>query len=101
MSLKSKLLKKTTIEETASLEMSKVYEPKDIITTGIPALNVALSGDLFGGMGPGVLQIAGKSKMFKSKFALLIAECFQKKFPEGVVLIYDSEFGMPESYFNG
>ena len=101
MSLKSKLLKKSTIEETASLEASKIWSPKDIISTDIPALNVALSGDLNGGMGPGILQIAGKSKMFKSKFALLIGDAFQKKFSDGVVLIYDSEFGTPKSYYNG
>ena len=101
MSLKEKLLAKTTIAETASLAQSKVFELKDCIITDTPALNIALSGEITGGMGPGILQIAGESRMFKSKFALEISDHFVKKFPEGIVLVYDSEFGTPESYYNG
>lgn len=100
MNLKDRLLKNSTIKESASLLESKVFEKKDLLTTEIPALNIALTGSIDGGMPPGILQIAGKSKHFKSKFGLIMAETFLKKFPEGAVLFYDSEFGTPESYFS-
>lgn len=99
MSLRDRLLKKSTIEETAILKNSKLYEKKEQIVTNVPAINIALSGDIEGGMGPGLLQIAGESKRFKSKFAIIMANAFMQLFPEGAVLFYDSEFGTPESYF--
>lgn len=99
MSLMDRLLKKSTIGAASSLATSRLFEKKEIISLECPGLNVALSGDAFGGMTPGIVQIAAASKTFKSKFALEIAKSFLKKFPEGVIILYDSEFGTPESYF--
>ena len=62
-------------------------------------VNVALSGRIDGGLVPGLLMLAGPSKHFKSAFALLMASAYQKKYPDAVVLFYDSEFGTPQSYF--
>jgi RecA/RadA recombinase len=76
-----------------------VYNDKDIISTPVPAINIALSGDPAGGLTPGLLQIAGPSKHFKSAFTLLIASSYLKKYPDAVLMFYDSEFGTPESYF--
>jgi len=45
-------------------------------------------------------MLAGPSKHFKTGFALLLASSFLKKYKEGVVLFYDSEFGTPQAYFN-
>jgi RecA/RadA recombinase len=45
-------------------------------------------------------MLAGPSKHFKTGFALLLASSFLKKYPDGVILFYDSEFGTPQSYFN-
>lgn len=101
MSLKDKILERSTIAETSVIQNSKIYKEKDLIITDIPAINIALSGRIYGGMGPGLLQIAGETKKFKSKFGLLIADSFMKKFEEGVVLVYDSEWGTPESYYGG
>jgi hypothetical protein len=44
-------------------------------------------------------MLAGPSKHFKTGFALLLASSFLKKYPDGVILFYDSEFGTPQSYF--
>ncbi len=41
MSLKAKLIKNSTIEETAILNDSKIFGKKDIIQTPIPMVNVA------------------------------------------------------------
>jgi RecA/RadA recombinase len=100
LSIRDKLLKNSSITETSILKESKIFLPKDLLITDVPALNIALSGQLDSGMGPGLLQIAGASKRFKSKFALLIANIFIKKFPNGAILFYDSEFGTPNTYFN-
>jgi hypothetical protein len=45
-------------------------------------------------------MLAGPSKHFKTGFALLLAAAFLKKYDDGVILFYDSEFGTPQSYFN-
>ena len=99
MSLLDKLKKNSTIKEAAILSQSKFFAAKDMIQTSIPALNVALSGDLGGGFTPGLTMWAGPSKHFKTAFSLLMAKAYLDKYPESVILFYDSEFGTPQSYF--
>lgn len=98
-SLMDKMLKNSTIKQSAVIAESKVFGKKDFIPTQVPMINAALSGSLDGGLAPGLLTIAGPSKHFKSAFALLMAAAFQRRYEDGVVLFYDSEFGSPESYF--
>jgi len=94
-----KIKKNSTIKETNVLSESKLFSTKDLIQTSVPALNVALSGKLEGGLTPGLTIFAGPSKHFKTAFAMLLAKSFQTKYPDGVILFYDSEFGAPQSYF--
>jgi len=100
MSLKDKLIKNSTIDLTSTLLDSKIFTKKDMIPTSVPMINVALSGTVDGGITPGLTMLAGPSKHFKTGFALLLASAFLKKYNDGVVLFYDSEFGTPQSYFN-
>ena len=99
MSLKEKLLKNSTIDLTDTLDNSKIFTKKDMIPTSVPMINVALSGTVDGGITPGLTMLAGPSKHFKTGFALLLASAFLKKYKDGVVLFYDSEFGTPQAYF--
>lgn len=99
MSLKERLLKNSTVEFTATLADSKIYGKSDMIPTVVPMINVALSGTIDGGLTPGLTTIAGPSKHFKTGFSLLLISSFLRKYPEGVVLFYDTEFGTPQSYF--
>ena len=99
MSLKEKLLKNSTIALTDTLADSKIFTKKDMIPTSVPMINVALSGSVDGGITPGLTMLAGPSKHFKTGFALLLASAYLKKYPDGVILFYDSEFGTPQSYF--
>jgi len=99
MSLKEKLLKNSTIEYTNILTESKIYSKKDMIPTSVPMINVALSGTVDGGITPGLTMLAGPSKHFKTGFALLLASSYLKKYKDGIILFYDSEFGTPQSYF--
>ena len=100
MSLINRLMKNSTIDSTDILADSKVYKKKDMITTSVPMVNVALSGSVDGGLTPGLTIMAGPSKHFKSAFSLLMAAAYLKKYPESVLLFYDSEFGTPQSYFD-
>jgi len=76
-----------------------LLKEKDVIPTSVPMVNVALSGKLDGGLTPGITVLAGPSKHFKTAFALLMAASYQQKYPEAVILFYDSEFGSPQGYF--
>lgn len=100
MSLKERLIKNSTIDNTALLSESKIYNKKDMIPTPIPMINAALSGRIDGGLTPGLTVLAAPSKHFKTAFSLLMASAFLHKYPDGIVLFYDSEFGTPESYFS-
>ena len=99
MSLLDKLKKNTTIKETAILAKSKFFNEKDMVPTEVPMVNVALSGSLDGGLTPGLTMWAGPSKHFKTAFSLLMAKSYMDKYPEAVLLFYDSEFGTPIKYF--
>ena len=100
MSLRDKLLKNSTIKETSTLTDSKIYGKGDMITTPIPMINAAFSGSINGGFTPGLTMLAAPSKHFKSGFSLLLARSFLDKYPDGMILFYDSEFGTPQSYFS-
>jgi RecA/RadA recombinase len=97
--LLDKLRKNSTIKETNVLSESKLFSTKDLIQTSVPALNVALSGKLDGGLTPGLTIFAGPSKHFKTAFAMMLVKSFLDKYDDGIVLFYDSEFGAPQSYF--
>ena len=99
MSLLDKLKKNTTIKDSAILSKSKFFTEKDMVPTEVPMINVALSGKLDGGIIPGLTMWAGPSKHFKTAFSLLMAKAYMDKYPEAVLLFYDSEFGTPVKYF--
>lgn len=100
MGLMDKLKKNSKIEFTAVLEDSKFFGDKDVITTPVPMINVALSGRLDGGLTPGLTVLAGPSKHFKTAFSLLMAKAYMDKYKDAVMLFYDSEFGTPQAYFD-
>ena len=99
MSLLDKIRKNSTIKDTAILAKSKFFADKDMIPTSIPALNIVLGGSLSGGFAPGLTMWAGPSKNFKTAFSLIMMNAYQTKYPDGVVLFYDTEFGTPQNYF--
>jgi RecA/RadA recombinase len=100
MSLLDKIKKNSTIKDSAILSQSKFFTKKDMIPTSVPAINIALSGRLDGGLVPGVTMWAGPSKHFKTAFSLLMAKSYLDKYDDAVLLFYDSEFGTPQSYFD-
>ena len=78
MGIMDKLKKNSKIKTTEVLENSVFFQEKDIVTTNVPMINVALSGDTDGGMTSGLTVLAGPSKHFKTSFALLMASAYLK-----------------------
>ena len=100
MGILDKIKKNSTIKDSDILKESKFFTKKDMIPTYIPAINLALSGRLDGGLTPGLTMWAGPSKHFKTAFSLLMAKSYLDKYEDAALLFYDSEFGTPQSYFD-
>ncbi|RMG22586.1 MAG: recombinase RecA, partial [Methanobacteriota archaeon] len=82
----------STLDESSSVD-------RDLIDTGIPILNVAYSGSINGGFGSGLTTIAGPSRHFKSLLGLIFVSAYLRKYPDGICVFYDSEFGSSREYF--
>ena len=98
MSLMAKLQKASTVKATSVVSDSEFFKDKELVDTGIPMLNVALSGEVDGGLAPGLTVIAGQSKHYKSNLSLVMAAAYLRKYPDAVLLIYDTEFGITPEY---
>lgn len=96
--LVSKLKNTGLLKRTEILSDSDTFNVKDCISTDLPILNLAFSGKLDGGLVPGITIFAGESKTFKTMLALYCIKAYQEKYPESVILYYDSEFGTTPSY---
>jgi RecA/RadA recombinase len=94
-----KLKKNSKVKSSEVLADSKFFNEKDLISTDTPMINLALSGDVDGGLAPGLTVLAGPSKHFKTSFGLIMASAYLKKYDDAVLLFYDSEFGSPQQYF--
>jgi hypothetical protein len=93
-SLKDRILKNSTVDLTATILESKVFDKgTDTSPTDIPILNLGLSAKIDAGISAGILQLCAPSKHFKTGFSILFAAAFLKKYPDGIILFYDSEFG--------
>ena len=99
MGVMDKLKKNSKIKASSILEDSIFFQEKDMVTTEVPMINVALSGDVEGGLTSGLTVLAGPSKHFKTSFALLMGAAYMKEHKDAVMLFYDSEFGSPQNYF--
>lgn len=97
--LLAKIKKNSTIKDSNILQQSKYFTKKDMIQTAIPALNVAMSGELDGGFVPGLTLWCGPSKHFKSYFSLIMAKAYLDKYKDAIMVFYDCEFGTPTAYF--
>lgn len=95
--LMSRMLKTSTIEETSTLDNSVFFKSEDI-KTDIPILNAAFSGDLNGGFSEGITMICGESKTYKTGLLVQLALAHQRKYKDGIVVLFDSEFSPIEYY---
>jgi RecA/RadA recombinase len=93
-----KMRKIGSIASSSILSKSKFFNTKDMITTTSPALNIALSGSIYGGITPGLTFLAGPSRTFKTCMGLKMVSAYLDKYPESMCIFYDSEFGITEDY---
>lgn len=98
MSLMDKLQKSGAIKHTSVLSESAFFNVKDSVPTEIPIINMALSGQINGGLTSGLTFLAGESKSFKTLLGLMMVKAYLKAHPDAICLFYDSEFGTPPSY---
>lgn len=98
MSLKDRLIKNSKSKLTTSLDKSNLFNEKDLATTKIPILNIALSGSIKGGVQSGLTVLAGPSKHFKSNLGLTLVAAYLDKHEDAICLFYDSEFGITDEY---
>lgn len=87
-----------SIKTAEVLSESAFFNKKDVIPTNLPILNIAFSGSLKGGLIPGLTIFAGESKSFKTLLALYCMKAYLDKYPEGIAILYDSEFGITPEY---
>ena len=97
MSLLDRLKAITTIKAETVAD-SSFFKAKDVVTTNIPIVNIAFTGTLDGGLISGLSVFAGESKTFKSSLGLTCIQSYLNKFPDGVCLFYDTEFGVTPEY---
>lgn len=96
--LLDKLLKAGSVKIADVLSESSFFTLKDSIPTELPILNIAFSGDLNGGLLSGLTIIAGESKSYKTLLSLYCMKAYFEKYPDGIALLYDSEFGITPEY---
>lgn len=99
LTLAERMMKTVRSPHAAMLNKSVLTNEKTVTTTRVLGMNIALSGELFGGFQSGVTQWAGPSKHFKTLFALIQVKAYLDQFPDAICILYDSEFGAPMSYF--
>ena len=97
-SIMDKLRKNSTVKSSSIVADSKFFGEKKLVNTGVPALNIALSGDIDGGLASGLTVIAGPSKHFKSNISLIMVAAYLRENKDAVALLYDSEFGITPEY---
>ena len=97
-SIMDRLKKTSTVKASSTVSESQFFEAKDLTPTPVPALNIALSGDVDGGLAPGLTVVAGPSKHFKSNISLVMVASYLEKYPDAIALLYDTEFGITPEY---
>jgi RecA/RadA recombinase len=96
--LLDRLQKAGSVKHAEILSESSFFNVKDCISTELPILNIAFSGEVNGGLVPGLTVIAGQSKSYKTLLSLYCMKAYFNKYPDSVALLYDSEFGITPEY---
>ncbi|AUR85771.1 recA bacterial DNA recombination protein [Vibrio phage 1.081.O._10N.286.52.C2] len=94
-----KTLKKSSTSGYAHiLSESEFMYDKAHTRTYVPAINIAFSGEVDGGMTSGLTVLAGPSKHFKSNLGLVGVAAYLKKYENAVCVFIDTEFGITPAY---
>lgn len=96
--LLDRIKKAGSIKMASTLSESSFFNEKDMVPTNIPAINMALSGRLDGGLTPGLSILAGPSRHFKSMFGLVMVKAYMDQYKDSICIFMDSEFGITPEY---
>lgn len=96
--LLQKMLKSGSVTGSAIMSESIFFNNKDMITTDLPILNIAFSGEVDGGLTPGLTILAGESKTFKSALSLFCLKAYLDKYNDAIGILYDTEYGITPDY---
>lgn len=100
MSLAQKLMTAAGKGSRAVMLSESDLDLKSVVAkTKVPLVNLMLSGDLNGGLIPGITQLVGDSRSFKSVFCLLLVKSYLDAHEDAICVFFDSEFGA-EKYFD-
>ena len=77
---------------------SQFFNAKNTVSTPLPILNIAFSGDVDSGFTPGITVLAGESKTFKSALALYCLKAYLAKYEDAIGVLYDTEYGITPEY---
>lgn len=81
-----------------TVNKSDFFSKKNIIDTGVPVMNLALSGSFDGGLLPGITFVAGPKATFKTNMCLRMVSAYLKKYEDAICILYDTEFGITPEY---
>lgn len=95
----ARMKKASYIDKAAVMATSEFFNNRELTPMPVPIMNLAFSGKLDGGFGPGMHLICGPSKHFKSNTALVMVKSYLDKYEDGIVLFYDSEHGSLPEYW--
>lgn len=98
MSLIEEMLKAGSVGSAEIMSESAFFNARDMVQTDLPILNIAFSGDLGGGLVPGLTIIGGESKSFKTLLALYCLKAYFKQYKDSIAILYDSEFSLTPDY---
>ena len=96
--LLDRMMKVGSVKSADVMSDSAFFNVRDVVQTDLCALNIALGGNLDGGITPGLTVIAGPSRSFKTCMSLYMVAAYLRKYKDGVCLYYDSEFGSNPDY---
>lgn len=98
-SLLQKMLSSGNSKNSSLLSESIFLNCVDEVSTPVPALNIALSGSVKGGLTAGIHILAAPSRHFKSMLGLILVASYMNKHKDAICVFYDNEFGTILSYF--
>lgn len=98
-SLMTKMLKSASKDNKISMLSSSQFFDKDpIFNSSVPMINLMVSGEITGGIRPGVHLVCGDSRTFKTSFCLSLMKDFLDQKPNGIAIFADCEFGAKSSF---
>lgn len=97
-SLMNRILASVPKSRAAVLSQSNFFTKEKCFSSRIPLINLMISGHFNGGISPGIHQLVGESRTFKTNFCLSLMRDFLDSDPEAIAIFIDSEFGASQ-YF--